>query len=279
MNQKAGKKKLTDLNENPEKYSATSRPSIPSKIAREVRQRCGFGCVVCGLPLYEYEHMNEWVRVKEHVAADMTLLCDRHHREKTGGLLGIDRLRQYNASPHNKKSESSPFLFHAQPSTITILFGNNIAKFDQSSQGPFIILSISAKPVLWFNLEDGNLLLNLTLYNRKDEAILKIRDNELIYSTEQWDITLIGKTLTIHAAARKIILVLTVSPNENLIAIERAQLRYGGYEVYFDQKNGMDMPNSFNGVRNCIIEGAGHIFNYGGIALGVGMNFPGTRSY
>ena len=64
-----------------------SRPAIPSGIQREVRQRCGFGCVICGMPLYEYEHMKEWAIVREHVADDITLLCDQHHREKTSGLL------------------------------------------------------------------------------------------------------------------------------------------------------------------------------------------------
>lgn len=34
--------------------------NIPLPIQREVRQRCGFGCVICGMPLYEYEHMEEW---------------------------------------------------------------------------------------------------------------------------------------------------------------------------------------------------------------------------
>ncbi|WP_198036130.1 hypothetical protein [Salegentibacter sp. T436] len=61
--------------------------NIPLPIQREVRQRCGFGCVICGLPLYEYEHMEEWAKVKRHDAEEITLLCDRHHREKTAGLL------------------------------------------------------------------------------------------------------------------------------------------------------------------------------------------------
>src|SRR5207248_2332597 len=30
---------------------------------REIRQRCGFGCVLCGRPLYTYEHMEGWARV------------------------------------------------------------------------------------------------------------------------------------------------------------------------------------------------------------------------
>lgn len=48
-----------------EKKNINSR-NIPLSIQRKVRQRCGFGCVICGMPLYEYEHMAEWAQVKRH---------------------------------------------------------------------------------------------------------------------------------------------------------------------------------------------------------------------
>jgi len=32
-----------------------SRQNIPLPIQREVRQRCGFDCVICGMPLFKYE--------------------------------------------------------------------------------------------------------------------------------------------------------------------------------------------------------------------------------
>ncbi|MGU5889575.1 hypothetical protein, partial [Aeromonas hydrophila] len=75
--------------------------NIPLPIQREVRQRCGFGCVICGMPLYEYEHMEEWANVKRHVAEEITLLCDQHHREKTGGLLPKEVVRDANKNPFN----------------------------------------------------------------------------------------------------------------------------------------------------------------------------------
>jgi hypothetical protein len=56
--------------------------NIPFPIKRKIRQRCGFGCVICGLPLYEYEHLLGFAKVKRHVEKEITLLCDQHHREK-----------------------------------------------------------------------------------------------------------------------------------------------------------------------------------------------------
>jgi hypothetical protein len=69
-----------------------ARPPIGAEMEKEVRRRCGFGCVMCGLPLYEYDHILGWSNVQRHVAEEITLLCDMHHREKTNGLLPLDHV-------------------------------------------------------------------------------------------------------------------------------------------------------------------------------------------
>ena len=63
--------------------NASVRPPIPESMKREVRQRCGFGCVICGMPLYTYEHMLGYVNVDRHVAEELTLLCYQHQYERT----------------------------------------------------------------------------------------------------------------------------------------------------------------------------------------------------
>lgn len=279
MNSRIGKRKATDLAANPEKLVGKPSRHIPESIKREVRQRCGFGCVICGLPLYEYEHMNEWAIVKKHVAADMTLLCDRHHREKTNGLLSVQSVRDANASPCNLRGKSEPYPYHIQASTVEIRIANNIVKFSHILLScPLIVLSISCEPILWFNFENGNLLLNLTLYDKKNNIVAKIRNNELVYTTTPWDITFIGKTLTIKSAERENILTLTVSPNDNVIAVEKGTFRYDGYEVFLDNK-GMHMPASNNHVNGCVFNGSGNLVNYGGKPMAVGLHIVGARSY
>src|ERR1044071_10283987 len=80
-----------------------SRPQIPEPIKREVRQRCGFGCVICGMPLYNYDHMTEWSEVHRHDAANLTLLCPNHHHEKTVGLRTLAQGQAANSKPFNRK--------------------------------------------------------------------------------------------------------------------------------------------------------------------------------
>jgi 5-methylcytosine-specific restriction endonuclease McrA len=75
------------------------RPDIPDGIKREVRQRCGFGCVLCGFPIYEYEHIIDYSIVREHVAANLTLLCPNHHAQKTRKLISRQVVETANANP------------------------------------------------------------------------------------------------------------------------------------------------------------------------------------
>ena len=43
---------------------------IPADVARAVRQECGFGCVICGVALIQYEHFDpEFAEAREHVAS------------------------------------------------------------------------------------------------------------------------------------------------------------------------------------------------------------------
>ena len=69
------------------RHDGSPARDIPLPIQREVRQRCGSGCVICGLPFYEYDHMLGCENVKSHVADEITLLCRLHHGGKTSGLL------------------------------------------------------------------------------------------------------------------------------------------------------------------------------------------------
>jgi len=83
--------------------------NIPEAIKREVRQRCGFGCVICGAPIYEYDHIIDWSIVKKHEAKNITLLCPQHHTEKTKGLLTREQVANSNMNPFSlQKGKVSP---------------------------------------------------------------------------------------------------------------------------------------------------------------------------
>lgn len=73
------------------------------------------------MPLYEYEHMEEWASVKRHVAEEITLLCDQHHREKTGGFLPKEMVRNADSDPFNlREGVSKPYCLHFSGKTAEI---------------------------------------------------------------------------------------------------------------------------------------------------------------
>lgn len=209
--------------------------SIPNPIQREVRQRCGFGCVICGSPIYHYDHMKEWAVYKRHVAKEITLLCPTHHQEKTNGLLSIETLENNNANPHNKRILFSPKWKINYGSKVEIGIGSMMISPRETSEMESceffsIPLVVGGQPIIWFNLQNGNLLLNITIF-AKDRPILLIINNEVVYSTEIWDIEFVGRTLTIREGNRKIVIRITFDVNQNRIEIDKGKLIIKGREI------------------------------------------------
>jgi len=159
-----------------------SREKITLPMQREIRQRCGFGCVICGLPLYEYEHMLGYAKVQRHVTEEITLLCNQHHRERTSELLPIDVVIAADKNPHNlKEGVSKPYDLHYSGDECEVVIGKN--KFITNDAGNGVTMtaiSIDDMPLLRFSLENGHLLLTLNVFNEFNQFVLQIIDNEYL---------------------------------------------------------------------------------------------------
>src|SRR4051794_32123878 len=88
----------------PGRAMTAARPWMPADIKRAVRQRCGYGCVRCGLPLYDYDHLEGYANLPRHVASELTLLCPNCHDQKTKGLLPNEAVRRANDDPLNRRT-------------------------------------------------------------------------------------------------------------------------------------------------------------------------------
>lgn len=210
----------------------TERTSIPLPIKREVRQRCGFGCVICGMPLYEYEHMLGWANVRRHVAAEITLLCDRHHKEKTNGLLPIARIQEADASPFNLASSvSKPYDLHFSGGRCVVEMGESSFSSELTDvESVLQPLVVDDEVLVGFTFAQGHLFLTLQLFGAQGELLLFIDESQLIYSTDNWDIELVGRALTVRSEARKIRLELVFDPPDR-IHVRRGHFFCNGIEV------------------------------------------------
>jgi trigger factor len=242
------------------------RPPIPLPMAREIRQRCGFGCVICGMPLYEYEHMEEWALVQRHVAEEITLLCDQHHREKTNGLLPKEVVAAANLNPWNlREGVSKPYNLHFSGKTAEIELGSNTFTCEDGGYGTAMIpISVDGIPLLGFILGDGHLLLNVVLFDECNDLVLHIQNNVMVYRMNAWDITLIGKTLTIREDQGKFYLEINFLPPSK-ISISRGRLLCNGVEVSVSAKS--IVINNSNTFERCSF----HNCNYG-VAIGPHKN-------
>lgn len=206
--------------------------NIPLPIQREVRQRCGFGCVVCGIPLYEYDHMEGWAEVERHIAEEITLLCDQHHKEKTNGLLPLEDVKQANNDPFNlREGVSKPYDLHFSGEEAEVLIGSNTFTTKYQGYGTISVpISVDGIPLIGFILGDDHLLLNLVIFDEFNKRVIHIKNNQLYYSTDPWDIQLVGTKLTVREAHRKILIEIKFNP-PNKVTINRGRFFCNGVEI------------------------------------------------
>lgn len=229
----------------------SSERNIPLPIQREVRKRCGFGCVICGFPLYEYDHLKEWAIVREHKAEDITLLCDKHHKEVTTGLLPRTKVVEANKNPFNlREGKSSEMFLHFEGNSCEVHIGGN--SFTTETNGEYsesIPILIDGIPIVAFILQDNQLLLNVNIFDEFNQIVMRIVNNELSYTTSPWDIQLVGTTLTIREKVRKFLLRIKFEP-PNKIFIEKARLLCNGVEILVDEDSIL-ITNNNTLIRGC----------------------------
>lgn len=207
------------------------REQIPAPMKREVRQRCGFGCVVCGTPIFEYHHMTPWSEVLTHEAENLTLLCDLHHKEATGArpLLSDAQVRRANVAPFNRRrSVSRPHMLHFEGPDCVVVMGSNTVI--SPNVRDFVAVAIDGHPLLGFRLEDGIYLLQFRYFTPDNRLALLIQDNEISFDSNLWDVHWSANRLVIREKLREIILDIEFfAPNE--VEIHRGRLHWNGVKI------------------------------------------------
>lgn len=214
---------------------SSSRPAIPEPMKREIRKRCNFGCVICGFPLYEYHHINDWSVVKRHIVDDITLLCRRCHGEATNKLLPAELIVAANMMPHNRKhGVSSPYRLHYSGDVCKYRLGTLSISCKYSSIGShFVCLQIADEPQCYFEFENGQPLLSAILRSYDGSEIVVINRNELLYNTLCWDVSFVGSTLIIREGHGQILLEIQFLPPHEIV-IRRGRFFFNNGFIYVE---------------------------------------------
>lgn len=186
-----------------------ARPAIPESIERAVRQKCFFGCVLCGAPVYDYDHIEEYAKVREHEASNLTLLCPNHHRDKTSGRLSTEIIKRGDAQPFNAaRATTTPYgLVGGENVDLTI--GTN--EFGPTRSG--VAIQVNGGTYLRHDFEGNWMVLSGIITDAAGEILFRLRSGAIEAATKVWDFTYIGTRLTMRSAASSVVLDATITNN------------------------------------------------------------------
>ena len=238
---------------------------IPLPVKREVRQRCGFGCVICGTAIVQYEHIEPtFAHARSHQADGITLLCPTHHAEVTNGLRSKESVIQASADPRCLQTGFSSFFFEPNHRFPNIFLGTST--FGGSSE-PIVIHGFPIFTIEEPVQQGSPYRISAEFRNFLGQLSAVIKQNEWLAHSGEWDVELTGARLTIRESKGNISLQLLFRPGEG-ITIERLKMFVNGAFVEIDlegditvTQNGMSTTISgfFGSVGSSDIQG----FKYG----------------
>jgi hypothetical protein len=185
--------------------SPQSRPAIPAAVKRQLRQEAGYGCCVCGHPIFEYQHIIPWSTEHHFRPEDMMLLCLNHHNQATQNVLSEADQRQAKKNPFNIQNGHARGQLFVQQTGVSIDLGGH--KFQGA---PGDLLRVDGETLIGLKQDsNGALLLDLKLYDENDNLLAEIVENEWQSNSPlPWDLEYSYQKLTIRNAPRRISLKL-----------------------------------------------------------------------
>lgn len=189
------------------------RPPISRYLEREVRQKCGNACVMCGCPIYDYDHIDDWADVKEHTLENLTLLCTLHHRLKNKGILSREVVRERTKNIRHRPNNGLPDINF---STCKLILGDNVF-LGKSMIG----LLIYERDYFYIDYDEKfkQVVIYAEFFDNNGNIVFKIEDNVYTHTTEAWDVETRGNSIVIRESFRKRLLIITLDGIGNTITI------------------------------------------------------------
>lgn len=204
---------------------------IPQEVRREIRKRCGFGCVLCGLAYYDYEHFDpDFKDAKEHNAQGMTLLCMQCNQKRARGTLSAATVARANENPKCKQQGFASEIFDFGVEPLKIIFAGSTFKNCTHilKIAGFSVLSIAPPE------EPGSPMLLTGFFSDSTGATtLKIENNIFIAGDENWDVEIKGPVIKILRGLGDPALILRVQPPHG-ISVELIDMEFDGCKLKGD---------------------------------------------
>lgn len=250
------------------------RPPIPLPMKRRIRQRCSFGCVICGSPVYDYEHMTEFSISGVHIESEITLLCTDHHREKTAGRLPVSRVRRANDAPFNsRRSHGKWHDLYFEGDEFFLRLGDVTFHWDRWVREGTAI-TVDGDAIFKVSFVDSLLELGLDLRDQDNRVLVQARQGVLRHAADGWDVTFEGTKITVRTSHGKIAFLMDLRP-PNEIAVLYADTWMNGVNIRIGNSakgtSGLEIVNSNVSLSGCTLQGASPAIE---IAPQLGSNSP-----
>lgn len=247
--------------------------SVPRAVEREIRQRCGFGCVICGLAFYDYEHFApDFVDATFHNPEGMTLLCSQCNQKRARGRLSAETVAAANANPRCLQQGYANEMFDFGVGGIEVLFAGI-----SFTNCPDLIV-VNDYPVLSIAPPEAQgepFRLSGRFADRHGKTTLLIIENTFRSSVGNWDVEWVGPRLIVRRAAGEIALSLALHPPHR-IDIERIDMFFKG--VFFRGGAGK-LETSFDGASWSTFRGVSLVNARIGMAFDVGLPRAANESF
>ncbi len=225
--------------------------TIPADIKLKVRKECGFGCVICGFWICEYDHFDpEFKDAISHDSKGIALLCGSHHAAKTKRLLTNKQVSLYRKKPYNIEHgiKNNPLFFTSNPKLY--LCGNEMIdggsiianlKFTSPFQERYIktgktkMIQELVIPIINIGnaMPEEPIPIYLSFFDSEEnlDPIFRIENNEWHGNIDNFDIESTGTNLTIRKKKGKILLSIDFKTDENIIDINNIDVTLPGIKI------------------------------------------------
>lgn len=199
--------------------------TIPSDVKRAIRQRCGFGCVICGSGIIQYEHVDpEYQDALVHDPQKMALLCPQCHAKVTTGFWSKQKVLEAMVRPLCKKQGYSKEVFDVGHGHPALQFGGVLLR-----NCP-IPIQVGGAPLFKVEPpeeEGAPFRLSGLFSDSSGKVSLQIIENEWLASSSNWDVEVSGGSITIREAKGSIHLKLIAKPPDTIV-VDRLNMFLNG---------------------------------------------------
>ncbi len=220
--------------------------NIPAEIRRILRKEAGYGCVICGNIIIEYEHIEpEFKDALEHNPTRMTVLCPGCHANVTKNLTAKSTVWEAKRNPIVRQLGAATHkLFVRTAMGLKTKIGDTIFSNAKS------IIEIDDRVILQIlppEEKEGPFRINATFFDENNEFVGAIINNELKIFFAAFNFENVSNRFCIWSKHSEKLLELAVHP-PNEISVEEINLHYNGITVKGNKVNGFQVNNG----RECI---------------------------